>query len=80
MKPIRFHFFFFFQFVTFEALSKYSYRLFPEFHKEQLTLIHFMCGAAAGGFATICSFPFDVVRTRLVAQGEPKVCCYFFLL
>ncbi|GLH16353.1 Uncharacterized protein GBIM_20646 [Gryllus bimaculatus] len=35
--------------------------------------VQFACGAMAGFIATIFSFPFDVIRTRFVAQGEPKV-------
>jgi len=34
---------------------------------------HFACGAIAGCAATTASYPFDVVRTRLIGQGEPKV-------
>ncbi|KAK3874592.1 hypothetical protein Pcinc_020484 [Petrolisthes cinctipes] len=30
------------------------------------------CGAVSGVCATLASFPFDVVRTRLIAQGKPK--------
>ncbi|UYV78215.1 SLC25A19 [Cordylochernes scorpioides] len=33
---------------------------------------HFLCGSVAGCVATVASQPFDVVRTRLVGQGEPK--------
>lgn len=32
----------------------------------------FYCGALAGSLATLISFPFDVVRTRLVAQSEKR--------
>jgi len=32
------------------------------------TVIHFLCGAGAGCAGTLVSFPFDMVRTRLVAQ------------
>lgn len=30
----------------------------------------FIAGAAAGSLATVISFPFDTVRTRLVAQSS----------
>lgn len=36
-------------------------------------IVNFTCGALAGFIATVGSFPFDVARTRFVAQGEPKV-------
>lgn len=32
-----------------------------------------MCGALAGLCATLFSFPCDTIRTRLIAQGYPKV-------
>jgi len=32
---------------------------------------HFLCGGAAGCAGTLASLPFDVVRTRLVAQPAP---------
>lgn len=50
----------------------------------------FVCGAVAGCCAMTTAMPLDVIRTRLVAQGEPKVrylllqlfslclICYFF--
>jgi len=34
----------------------------------QSSYIHFMCGVTASTSATLTSYPFDVVRTRLVAQ------------
>ncbi|MEW5317224.1 MAG: hypothetical protein WDW38_008542 [Sanguina aurantia] len=36
-------------------------------------LISFTSGAVAGAAATIASYPFDLLRTTLAAQGEPKV-------
>ncbi|ENN73182.1 mitochondrial thiamine pyrophosphate carrier [Dendroctonus ponderosae] len=35
-------------------------------------LVNFTCGSIAGSVATLVSFPFDVVRTRFVAQSENK--------
>lgn len=35
-------------------------------------LRHFLCGAAAGTFATVIANPIDVVRTRLIAQDRAK--------
>lgn len=35
--------------------------------------LSFVGGALAGGFATIGSYPFDLLRTILASQGEPKV-------
>ena len=36
-------------------------------------LISFGSGAVAGAAATAASYPFDLLRTTLAAQGEPKV-------
>nr|CAD7462360.1 unnamed protein product [Timema tahoe] len=62
------------QFVTFEMLIHEAWHLAPSFQSDHYRpLVHFVCGAAAGSLATLISFPTDVIRTRLVAQGEPKV-------
>ena len=37
-------------------------------------LVSFASGAMAGAAATAASYPFDLLRTTLAAQGEPKVC------
>ncbi|RWS06466.1 mitochondrial thiamine pyrophosphate carrier-like protein [Dinothrombium tinctorium] len=34
--------------------------------------INFICGSLAGVAATVAAQPFDVIRTRLIAQSEPK--------
>jgi len=35
-------------------------------------VIHFVCGAMSGFSATLMAHPFDVIRTRLISQSEPK--------
>jgi len=37
-------------------------------------LVSFASGAMAGAAATAASYPFDLLRTTLAAQGEPRVC------
>ncbi|XP_050301587.1 mitochondrial thiamine pyrophosphate carrier [Anthonomus grandis grandis] len=37
-----------------------------------IPVVNFSCGSIAGSVATLVSFPFDVVRTRFVAQSEHK--------
>ena len=36
-------------------------------------VINFTSGCGAGVVATLVSFPFDILRTRMIGQGEPKV-------
>jgi hypothetical protein len=35
-------------------------------------LLSLACGAIAGAAGTVASYPFDLLRTTLAAQGEPK--------
>ncbi|XP_021915014.1 mitochondrial thiamine pyrophosphate carrier-like isoform X4 [Zootermopsis nevadensis] len=64
-----------FQFVSFEFLTQQTWYLIPRFREDVYRpVVHFVCGGIAGSLATVFSFPSDVVRTRLIAQGEPKVC------
>lgn len=64
----------YFQATSFEVLTREVWHLAPNWHGSQhRPIMHFVCGGVAGVFSSIISFPFDVVRTRLVAQGEPKV-------
>ncbi|KAI3420265.1 hypothetical protein GPALN_003581 [Globodera pallida] len=57
------------QFCTFELFTKQAVDLgLREFTKS----VDFVCGAGAGCLATTCAMPFDVVRTRMVAQGAHR--------
>ena len=38
-----------------------------------LSGVNFVSGCVGGAVATVTSFPFDVLRTRMIGQGEPKV-------
>ena len=42
-----------------------------EEHPERRALVHILCGSVGGCAGTLLSFPFDVLRTRLVAQSRP---------
>ncbi|XP_071507771.1 mitochondrial thiamine pyrophosphate carrier-like [Diadema antillarum] len=63
------------QFVTFEALTYTAYPLLPSNITSGIfkPVYYFVCGGVAGCVATVASLPVDVLRTRLVSQGEPKV-------
>ena len=39
----------------------------------QAPALSFVGGAFAGAAATVASYPFDLLRTTLAAQGEPRV-------
>ncbi|RZB40541.1 Mito carr domain containing protein [Asbolus verrucosus] len=56
------------QFWTFEVLSRQVSLL--NLPSSVSPVVNFSCGSLAGCSATLVSFPFDVVRTRLVAQSE----------
>lgn len=38
-------------------------------------MLSFLSGATAGAAATMASYPFDLLRTLLAAQGKPPVRC-----
>ncbi|PVD37630.1 hypothetical protein C0Q70_00227 [Pomacea canaliculata] len=71
-------FFFFscyFQYTSFELFTKAAWLLFPaELTTSQWRPVtHLLCGSLSGGVATFIIQPVDVLRTRFIAQGEPKV-------
>ncbi|XP_030765919.1 mitochondrial thiamine pyrophosphate carrier-like [Sitophilus oryzae] len=58
------------QFWAFEVLSRNAHAL--NYSPKMKPVVNFTCGSIAGSVATVVSFPFDVVRTRFVAQSEQK--------
>ena len=54
--------------------------LFPEDHLQLNPYLSYVSGALAGCAATVGSYPFDLLRTILASQGEPKVCVNYAML
>ena len=62
------------QFTSFEALTKLAWNIIShEKYTELKPVTHFICGGLSGCCSSVLVQPIDVLRTRLVAQGEPKV-------
>lgn len=40
---------------------------------ETKPVVHGLCGSVSSCLATVVCQPIDIIRTRIVAQGEPKV-------
>ncbi|XP_058023894.1 mitochondrial thiamine pyrophosphate carrier [Ahaetulla prasina] len=59
------------QFVSFEFLTKLVHHGTP-YDARDFT-VHFICGGLSACAATVTVQPLDTLRTRLAAQGEPKV-------
>uniref|UniRef100_A0A7S4P743 Mitochondrial carrier protein n=1 Tax=Guillardia theta TaxID=55529 RepID=A0A7S4P743_GUITH len=57
------------QFLAYRSLQAQDTRL----NDGSKVLRDLICGGLAGGFATMTTYPFDLVRTRLAAQTEPKI-------
>jgi len=61
-------------FGAFELFTKYSYqkrlKWSPGEESKYKPLEHFICGSLGGCVGTLTSLPFDVIRTRMVAQPE----------
>lgn len=59
-----------------------AYLSMTEKELNQNSSVHFLSGVSASTCATLASYPFDVVRTRLVAQKSNQViftyCIYYF--
>lgn len=62
------------QFLGLELMTQWVHSFAPwTTEREYKPVVHAVCGMPAGALGTFLSQPFDVVRTRLVAQGT-KVC------
>uniref|UniRef100_A0A0A9W411 Mitochondrial thiamine pyrophosphate carrier n=1 Tax=Lygus hesperus TaxID=30085 RepID=A0A0A9W411_LYGHE len=64
--------------VTYGAINFSSFEFFTKVSQEHLSLprspqVNFICGMASGTLATTVSYPFDVLRTRFIAQGAKNV-------
>lgn len=60
------------QFVALQQVKSLAYQN-GLMTKELAPIMSFVSGALAGATATVASYPFDLLRTTLAAQGEPKV-------
>lgn len=60
------------QFTTMQQFNSLARDLKLEDHRAA-PLVPYVSGAVAGAAATFVSYPFDLLRTTLAAQGEPKV-------
>ncbi|CAH4028854.1 unnamed protein product [Pieris brassicae] len=58
------------QFSTYERLTQTFQRNEPQFYINNKNYLNFCNGAVAATFATILSYPFDTIRTRLVAEQK----------
>ncbi|KRZ34527.1 Mitochondrial thiamine pyrophosphate carrier [Trichinella pseudospiralis] len=64
------------QFLSYELLTEKAFHIIPEEWNDSVQsriFVSFFCGALSGTLANTVALPFDVIRTRLVAQGEPKI-------
>lgn len=61
------------QFVALQQCRQAARRLGFAEHPRWQQAVPFVSGALAGAAATMASYPFDLLRTTLAAQGEPPV-------
>jgi hypothetical protein len=61
---------------SFEKVTKQLGDYFPSTTSSPTAkaIAHFFTGSIAASVAVVSSQPMDVLRTRFVGQGEPKVC------
>ncbi|KFQ42601.1 Mitochondrial thiamine pyrophosphate carrier, partial [Nestor notabilis] len=59
------------QFTVFESMTQLAHNI-PSYGTRD-SLVHFTCGGLSACTATVAVQPLDTLRTRLAAQGEPKI-------
>ncbi|NXD62340.1 TPC protein, partial [Eolophus roseicapillus] len=59
------------QFAAFESMTQLAHNVTS--YSAHDSLVHFTCGGLAACTATVAVQPLDTLRTRLAAQGEPKI-------
>lgn len=66
----------YFKMYAFEKVTKELAELFPITASSPTakTVTHFFTGSLAASIAVTTCQPMDLLRTRFVGQGEPKVC------
>lgn len=60
------------QFSIFEKLTQLCQKTDPKFFATHTHWINFSNGSVAATFATVASYPFDTIRTRLIAEQKTK--------
>ncbi|XP_064395647.1 mitochondrial thiamine pyrophosphate carrier-like [Halichondria panicea] len=61
------------QFMSFEWAKKILHAHSSAASVQNTSGVNFVSGCVGGAVATVTSFPFDVLRTRMIGQGEPKI-------
>ncbi|XP_030361572.1 mitochondrial thiamine pyrophosphate carrier isoform X1 [Strigops habroptila] len=59
------------QFTVFESMTQLAHNVTS--YSARDSLVHFTCGGLSACTATVAVQPLDTLRTRLAAQGEPKI-------
>lgn len=61
------------QFTSYEVSREAFLKISGDVSTTGKTGVNFVSGCVAGGAGALVSFPFDVLRTRMLSQGEPKL-------
>ncbi len=71
------------QFTSFELYTRWTAQFLSKFSDGETQKlsppVNFVCGCLAGITSATCTQPLDVLKTRFIAQGEPRVYRHFKL-